>query len=155
MKRCWQDRFGVWSMIGILFFNWVFKENYFPTCSIFKAKSSLGSFVWKSILWSRMSTPGLDRSWKPPSSSSLHSTTRRGDTPMRARHIRGPFRLVGVLSVVRRSFGCSLSRWMRVFVYLWQWGRNLGQFLRELPKVSEVATNLWVFLRCDWSPVSS
>ena len=34
-------------------------------------------------------------------------------------------------------------------------GRNLGQILKELPKVSEVATNHWVFLRCDWSPVSS
>ena len=34
-------------------------------------------------------------------------------------------------------------------------GRNLGQLVKELPKVSEVATNHWVFLRCDWSPVSS
>ena len=34
-------------------------------------------------------------------------------------------------------------------------GRNLGQIVKELPKVSEVATNHWVFLRCDWSPVSS
>ena len=56
-----------------------------------------------------------------------------------------------------RYFRCSLSLswWKRIFVYFWRCGRNLGQIIRELPKVSEVATNYWVFLRCDWSPVSS
>ena len=54
-----------------------------------------------------------------------------------------------------RCFGSSLLRWRKVFVYLWRCGRNLSQILMELPKVSEVATNHWVFLRCDWSPVSS
>ena len=28
------------------------------------------------------------------------------------------------------GFECFLSRWRRVFVYLWFYGRNLGQILR-------------------------
>ena len=32
----------------------VFKAKYFPNNSIFEAKSSSGSFVWKSILWSKV-----------------------------------------------------------------------------------------------------
>jgi len=52
-----------------------------------------------------------------------------------------------------QSSRCSLSWWRRVFVYLWRCGRNFGQILRESPKVSETATNHWVFLRCDWSLV--
>ena len=48
----------------------------------------------------------------------------------------------------------SLSRWRKVglpFV-LWQ---EYGPNFKGLPKVSGVATNHWVFLRCDWSPISS
>ena len=45
----------VWKLIHekeSLFYR-VFKAKYFPNCSIFYAKSSIGSFAWKSILWSK------------------------------------------------------------------------------------------------------
>ena len=45
----------VWHLIQdtkSLFFR-VFKASYFPNCSIFEAKSLLGSFAWKSILKAR------------------------------------------------------------------------------------------------------
>ena len=32
---------------------------------------------------------------------------------------------------------------------------GIGPNFKRLPKVNGVATNHWVFLRCDWSPVSS
>ena len=45
----------VWKLIhdaDSLFYR-VFKTKYFPNCSIFEAKSSTGSYAWKSILRSR------------------------------------------------------------------------------------------------------
>ena len=45
----------VWRLIHdkeSLFYR-VFKAKYFSNKSIFEAKSSIGSFAWKSILWSR------------------------------------------------------------------------------------------------------
>ena len=52
------------------------------------------------------------------------------------------------------SFGCFLSQWRKVGLPLALWQESEPNF-KGLPKVSGVATNHWVFLRCDWSPVSS
>ena len=40
-------------MIGNLYSIGFSRQNIFPNNSIFEAKSSSGSFAWKSILWSR------------------------------------------------------------------------------------------------------
>ena len=52
------------------------------------------------------------------------------------------------------SFGCSLSRWSKVGLLLALWQESQPNF-KGLPKVSGVTTNQWVFLWCDWSPISS
>ena len=48
----------------------------------------------------------------------------------------------------------SLSLWRKVGLPLALWQGSRPNF-KGLPRVSEVATNHWVFLSCDWSPVSS
>ena len=70
--------------------------------------------------------------------------------------VGGPSWLVGALGVVRAKLRVlTLSQWRKVFVYLWQvWQESWPNF-KGWPKVSEVATNHWVFLRCYWSPISS
>ena len=68
-----------------------------------------------------MSTPGLNRGGKPPPSG-LHSTTHLGDAPAHIGPVGGPSQFVGALGVVRvelRVLSLSLSRWRKVFVYLW------------------------------------
>ena len=52
------------------------------------------------------------------------------------------------------SFDFSLSLRRKVGLPLEVWQESWPNF-RWLPKVGEVATNHRVFLRCDWSPVSS
>ena len=51
------------------------------------------------------------------------------------------------------GFRCSLSQWRKVGLPLVLWQESRQNF-KGLPKVSGVATNHWVFLRCDWSPIS-
>ena len=53
-----------------------------------------------------------------------------------------------------RGFGCSLSRWRKVCLTLILWQESKPNF-KGLSKVSGVTINHWVFLRCDWSPVSN
>ena len=106
------------------------------------------------IVLQSLSTPGLDWSGKPPSSG-LHLTTCYGDAPMHVGPVGGPSRLVGVLGVVRaelRVLSLSVEEGICLPLAIWQ---ESWPNLKGLPKVSEVATNHWVFLRCDWSPVSS
>ena len=60
--------------------------------------------------------------------------------------------LVGFMQCFKCSL--SLSWWRKVCLPLELWQESWPNF-RGLPKVSKVATNHWVFLRCEWSPVSS
>ena len=108
-----------------------------------KAKlSSIPSGI--ASLW----MPDLKRNGKPPLSGlPAVATLLWAWGP-----VRGPLRWLCGCS---REASSALSQWRRVFAYLWRCSRNLGEILRDLPKVSEVTTNHWVFLRCDWSPVSS
>ena len=57
-----------------------------------------------------------------------------------------------------QSFGCSLSlslsQWGNVGLPLVLWQES-GPNFKRLPKVSRVATNHWVFLNSNWSPISS
>ena len=69
--------------------------------------------------------------------------------------LKGPSRMCKRVRFVR-SFRCSLSllKWRKVGLPLALWQESKPNF-KGLPKVSGVTTNHWVFLRCDWSPVSS
>ena len=75
--------------------------------------------------------------------------------------LKGPSRMVCDACVVRTelqvlslSLSLSFSVWKKVGLPLALW-QAPGPNFRWLPKVSGVATNHWVFLRCDWSSVSS
>ena len=83
-------------------------------------------------------------------------TTRRGNSSrVRGVPLKGSsWWWYDVRVCFARSFRCSLSRWRKVGLPLALWQESRPNF-KGLPKVSRVATNHWVFLRCDWSPVSS
>ena len=71
--------------------------------------------------------------------------------------IGGPFSMCDVVHVraLHGALGAlSLSLWRKVGLPLALW-QEPGPNFRWLPKVSGIAINHWVFLRCDWSPVSS
>ena len=59
----------------------------------------------------------------------------------------GPRGVLGALSL-------SLSVERGICLPLEVWQESWPNF-KGLPKVSEVATDHWVFLKCDWSLVSS
>ena len=72
------------------------------------------------IILQSLSTPGLDRSGKPPSSG-LHLTTCHSDAPMHVGPVGGPSRLVGVLGVVRaelRVLSLGGGRYLSTFGHL-------------------------------------
>ena len=73
-------------------------------------------------------TLGIDRSEKSPSWG-LRSTTRCGDAPACTRPVGGPSRLVGHIG--SRGVLGALSLGGGRQVYLWKYGRNLGQILRD------------------------
>ena len=86
----------------------------------------------------------LDQSRKS-SSSGLRSTTRCSNASTRAGLVGGPSRLVGALGVVRvelQVLSLSLEEGIGLLLAVWQ--ESWPNF-KELPKVSEVATNHWVF----------
>ena len=95
-------------------------------------------------------------SGKPPPLC-LRSTTGHGNSSRTHRApLKGPSRMYGVVDVHTklRVLSLSLSRWRKVDLSLALW-KESGPNFKGLPKVIGVATNHWVFLRCDWSSVSS
>ena len=69
--------------------------------------------------------------------------------------VRGPLEAPlndGMVHVELRVLSYSIEEVICLPSEVWQ--ESWPNF-RWLPKVSEVATNHWVFLRCDWSPISS
>ena len=93
-----------------------------------------------------LSMPGLRMARKP---SGLRSTNHHGDA---LEHARARWRLLSMMVWFARSFRCSLSWWRKVGLPLEVWQESWPNF-RWLPKISEIATNHWVFLRGDWSLV--
>ena len=81
------------------------------------------------------------------------STTHRDDSSHECGALlEGPSRYGdGVLR--KELWVLSLSRLRKVGLPLALRQESEPNF-KGLPKVSGVATNYWVFLRCDWSPVS-
>ena len=51
-------------------------------------------------------------------------------------------------------FHCAHAYFHQVGLPLALW-QDSGPKFKRIPKVNEVSTNHWVFLRCDWSPISS
>ena len=104
-----------------------------------------------------LSTPGLDwnKAEKPPPSSRALIQPPAVVQLLHARGpIRGPLTEYGVCCVLRaelRVLSLSGEEGRSTFGIMQESGPNF----KGLPKVSGVATNHWVFLRCDWSPVSS
>ena len=95
--------------------------------------------------------------WKKPplSSQALIRPPAMVTTPAHTGpHWRAPLEMIWCGVCFMQSFGCSFSRWRKVGLPLVLWQESRPNF-KGLPKVSGVATNHWVLLRCDWSPVSS
>ena len=102
-----------------------------------------------------MSTPNFDRlSGKDRRCRAFIWPPAVVTTPTRAGPVGGPSWCICMLFA--RSFRCSLSLswWRKVGLPLALW-QEFGPNFKGLPKVSGVTTNYWVFLRCDWSHVSS
>ena len=100
-----------------------------------------------------MLTPGLNQ--LSGKDRRLHAFVRppvMAIAPARAGPVGGPSWCICMLFA--RSFRCFLSRWRKVVLPLALW-QEFGPNFKGLPKVSGVATYHWVFLRCDWSPISS
>ena len=109
-----------------------------------------------------MSTPGLNRGGKPPLWAFIRPLAV-ATLPCVGGAVGGPslrkgatcVRMCGVWRGLRGATTVlSLSRWRKVGLPLALWQES-GPLFKGLPKVSGVATNHWVFLRCDWPPISS
>ena len=124
---------------------------------VLKAKLSLIPSEVASI-----STPSRDRNDSRKTAAAVaspRSTTRHGDSSRtHGASLEGPSQCMCVCVSHKASsalsLSLSLSRWRKVGLPLALWQESRPNF-KGLPKVSGVATNHWVFLRCDWSPISS
>ena len=110
-----------------------------------------------------MSTPGLEKQSREPPPWAFTWPPTMATILSAQGPIRGPSRMMdgcvcacGVVHMGLRVLSLSLflSQWRKVGLPLMLWQESGPNFI-GLPKVSGVATNYWVFLRCDWSPISS
>ena len=115
-----------------------------PNNSAFSPLLTL-KFLTKTLSFLVVSTSGLNRNGSGKIAAVIAGPCSTA--------CRGPSQYIWCW-VFTRSFGCSLSRWRKVGLPLVLWQESRPNF-KGLPKVSGVATNHWVFLRCDWSPASS
>ena len=108
---------------------------YFCVCNCRRLASNFGQQKRPPLSWAFI---------QPPTVATAHSHARPIGDPSKCECVW-----------FTRSFGCSLSLSIEEAKSTFCFIARIRANFKGLLKVSGVATNRWVFLRCDWLPVSS